>query len=92
MIILKCPEYLCLRICSVDDTKVDVDWIYTRSKLILQPETNEHRTKKENKIHRKKTRQQNTPHEDETTKHTVRRREIKTKKYVKIILFYYKKK
>jgi hypothetical protein len=42
-----------------------------------------------NKIHLTKTGQQNTPHEDETIKYTVRKREIKTKKYVKITLIYY---
>jgi hypothetical protein len=53
MIILKCPEYSCLRIGSFGDIKVDIDWIYTRSKLIIQPETNEHA---------QKTEKQNTPH------------------------------
>jgi hypothetical protein len=48
--------------------------------------------RRENKIHRTKTRQQNTPHEDGTTKYTVRRRKIKTNKYVKITLIYYKEK
>jgi hypothetical protein len=42
--------------------------------------------RRENKIHRTKTEQQNTPHEDGTIKYTVRRRKIKTNKYVKITL------
>jgi hypothetical protein len=52
-------------------------------KLILQPETNEHRTK---------TGKQSTPHKDKTTKYTVQRWKIKTNKYVKIALIYYNKK
>jgi hypothetical protein len=80
---LKCPKYSCPRICSVDDTKVDIDWICTRSKLILPPETNEHCTK---------TRKQNTPHKDETTKYTIQRKKIKTNKYVKITLINYNEK
>ena len=61
MTILKCPEYPCLRICSVDDTKVDIDWICTRSDLLIQPETNEHRTK---------TGQPNTPYKNGKSKQT----------------------
>jgi hypothetical protein len=34
-----------LNICIVDDTKVDIDWMCTRSKLTIQPETNEYHTK-----------------------------------------------
>ena len=67
MTILKCLECPCLQICSVDDTKVDIGWICTWSDLILQPETNEHRTK---------TGQQNTPHRGGTTNNT------KPKQYV----------
>jgi len=44
MIILKSPEYPCLRICNADDAKV-IDRICTCSKLIFQPESNKHRTK-----------------------------------------------
>jgi hypothetical protein len=60
MTILKYLEYPYLQICSVDDTKVDIDWICTRSGLVLQPETIT------------KTGKQNIPHEDGTTKYTVR--------------------
>jgi len=60
--ILKSPEYSCLRICNVDDAKVIVtDRICTCSKLIFQPESNQHRTKTGNK---------NTPHKDEKSKQT----------------------
>ncbi|AES87715.1 SCF ubiquitin ligase, SKP1 component [Medicago truncatula] len=46
MTIFMSPEYSCLRICNVDDTKVIViDRISTQSKLIFQPESNKHRTK-----------------------------------------------
>jgi hypothetical protein len=48
--------------------------------------------RRENKIQRTKTKQQNTPHKDGTTKNIVQRREIKTKKYVKITLIYYNEK
>jgi hypothetical protein len=57
--LLKCQEYPCLRICSADDTKVDIDWICTRSKPLLQPETNEHRTKTGKQLHRIKIKQTN---------------------------------
>ena len=46
--IFKPPEYLCFRICNVDNAKV-IDWIYICSKLILQYESTKHRTKTENK-------------------------------------------
>jgi len=52
MTILKSLEYLCLRICNVDDAKVIViDRICTCSKLIFQPESNKHRTKTGNQKH-----------------------------------------
>jgi hypothetical protein len=70
MAILKCTKYSCLRICSVDNTKVDIDWICTRSKLILQSETNEHRIK---------TGKQITPYKDMTTKYIIRKMRNQTK-------------
>ena len=52
MTIFKSPEYSCLRICNVDDTKVIViDGICTCSKLIFQYESNKHRTKAGNQKH-----------------------------------------
>jgi len=52
MTILKSPEYSCLWICNVDDAKVIViDRISTCSKLIFQPESNQHRTKTGNQKH-----------------------------------------
>jgi hypothetical protein len=48
--------------------------------------------RRKNKIHHTKTGQQNTQHKNRTTKYIVHRREIKTKKYVKITLIYYNKK
>nr|ADD09569.1 cysteine protease [Trifolium repens] len=68
MTILKCLEYPCIQICSIDDTKVDIDWICTRSDLLLQPETNEHRTKTGQQKHRTKTGQPNTPYKDGKSK------------------------
>ena len=68
MTILKSLEYPCLQICSVDDTKVDIDWICTRSDLLLQPETNEHRTNTGPQKHRTKTGQPNTPYKDGKSK------------------------
>jgi hypothetical protein len=59
MTIFNCPKYLCLRICSVDDTKVDIDWMRTKSENLLQPQTNEHRTK---------TEQSKTPYRDGKSK------------------------
>jgi hypothetical protein len=44
MTILNCPEYSCLQMFSVDDTKV-VDLTCTWSILIFQPKTNERCTK-----------------------------------------------
>jgi len=38
MTIFKSPEYLCLRICNVDDSKI-IDLICTRLKLIWQSES-----------------------------------------------------
>jgi hypothetical protein len=58
--ILKCSQYSCLRICNIDDTKVDINWISTRLELLLQLETNEHSTKTEKQIHRTKTVEPNT--------------------------------
>ena len=49
MTIFMSLEYSCLRICNVNDVKVIViDQICTCSKLIIQPESNKHRTKTEN--------------------------------------------
>ncbi|AES86382.1 cysteine protease, putative [Medicago truncatula] len=60
MTIFMSPEYSCLQICNVDDTKVIViGRICTCSKLIFQPESNKHRTSTGNK---------NTPHKDEKSK------------------------
>jgi len=50
MIIFKFSEYLCLRICNVEDAKI-IDWLYTCSNLIFQPEYNKHRTKTKHKKH-----------------------------------------
>jgi len=51
MTIFKSPEYLGLRICNVDDSKV-IDLICTRSKLIWQSESNEYlnETQKTNNV------------------------------------------
>ena len=50
--ILKSPEYSCLSINMLDDSKVIViDRIHACSKLIFQPLSNKHRTKTENKKH-----------------------------------------
>jgi len=50
--ILKSPEYSCLWINMLDDSKVIViDRIRTCSKLIFQPESNKHRTKTKNQKH-----------------------------------------
>jgi hypothetical protein len=43
-----------------------IDWIFTRSELVLQSETNDQHTEK-----------QNTPHVDGTTKYIVQRRDNK---------------
>jgi len=52
MIIIKSPEYSCLRICNVDDAKIIViDRICTCSKLIFQPKSNKHHTKTGNQKH-----------------------------------------
>jgi len=52
IIILKSPEYSCIRICNVDDAKVIViDRICTCSKLIFQSESNKQRIKTKNKKH-----------------------------------------
>jgi len=52
MTILKSPEYSCLRIYNVENAKVIViDRICTCSKLIFQPELNQHRTKTGNQKH-----------------------------------------
>jgi len=61
MTIFKSLEYSCLWICNVDGAKVIViDWIFTFSKLIFQPESNKHRTKTGNKkINHTKTENQN---------------------------------
>jgi len=49
MTIFKYPEYSCFWISNVDDAKVIViDRICTCSKLIFQPESNKHRTKRGN--------------------------------------------
>jgi hypothetical protein len=64
MTILKCPEYSCLLVCNVDDIKIEIDWICTRSELLIKPETNEHRTKTGKQIYRTKTGQLNTSYED----------------------------
>jgi len=50
MTIFKSPEYSCLRIWNIYDTKV-IYRIYTCSKLIFQPESNKQCTKTENKKH-----------------------------------------
>jgi hypothetical protein len=52
--------YICLRICSVDDIKVDIDWIRAGSEQLLQPETKEQRTMTGKQIYRTKMRQLNT--------------------------------
>ena len=70
MTILKSLEYPCLQICSVDDTKVDINWICTRSDLLLQLKTNEHRTKTGKQIHCTKMGQTNTQYEDGKSKQT----------------------
>ncbi|AES64089.1 cysteine protease, putative [Medicago truncatula] len=59
MTIFMSPEYLCLRICNVDDTKV-IDRICTCSKLIFQPESNKHRTKTRNQKHTAQRRENKT--------------------------------
>jgi hypothetical protein len=68
MTILKCLEYPSIQICSVDDTKVNINWICTRSELVLQSKTNEHAIK------------QNTPYVDGITKYTVQRRDNKIRR------------
>ncbi|AES64195.1 cysteine protease, putative [Medicago truncatula] len=50
MTIFKSPEYSCLQICNIDDAKV-IDQICACSKLIFQPESNQHRTKIGNQKH-----------------------------------------
>jgi uncharacterized protein (DUF1684 family) len=45
--------------------------------------------RREHKLHRTKTGQQNTSYEDGATKYIIRRQEIKTNKYVKITRIYY---
>ena len=72
MTILKSPEYSCLQICNVDDTKIIViDWICTCSKLIFQPESNKHRTKTGNQKHTAQRWEiKNTPHKDGKSKQT----------------------
>jgi hypothetical protein len=68
MIIFKSPEYSYVWICYADDVKV-IDSICTCPKLILQPESNKHRTKKENQqTHRTKIRNQNKLSRAKTTK------------------------
>jgi len=64
MTIFKSPEYSCLWICNVDDAKVIViDRICTCSKLILQLESNKHRTKTGNQKHTALRQEiKNTPH------------------------------
>ena len=76
MTILKSPEYSCLQMCNVDDSKVIViDRICTFSKLIFQPESNKHRTKMGN---------QNKQSRSETTKSQKQTKE--NRKYVKSLI------
>jgi len=76
MTIFKSPEYLCLRICNVDDAKIIViDWICTCSKLIFQVESDKHRTKTGN---------QNKQSRSETTKSQKQTKE--NRKYVKSLI------
>jgi hypothetical protein len=70
MTILKCTKYPCFRIFSVDDMKVDIDWICTRTELLLQSEINEHHKKTKKQIHCTKTGQPNTQHKNEKSKQT----------------------
>ncbi|KEH34805.1 cysteine protease, putative [Medicago truncatula] len=52
MTIFKSPKSSCLRICNVDDAKVIViDRICSCSKLIIQAESNKHRTMTRNQKH-----------------------------------------
>jgi len=75
MTLCKSPEYSCLRICNVDNAKVIViDRICTCSNLILQPESNKHRTKTGNQ---KQTEQRR---EIKTNKVVQRRRNQKKNK------------
>jgi hypothetical protein len=82
MTISKYPEYPCLRICSVVDTKIDIDWICTWSDLLIQPETKNTAQRRKNKYIAQRRDNQIHP----------TRREIKTNKYVKITIIYYNEK
>jgi hypothetical protein len=42
---LKCSEYICLRVCNIDDAKVIDCWIYIESNLICQFKPNKYDTK-----------------------------------------------
>jgi hypothetical protein len=55
---------------NVDDTNI-IDWICIISNLILQPETNEHYTKMENRNTLHKMEKQNTPNYDGKSKPTM---------------------
>jgi hypothetical protein len=55
---------------NVDDTNI-IDWICIRSNLIIQPETNEHYTKTENRNTLHKMEKQNTPNYDGKSKPTM---------------------
>jgi len=80
MTILKSPEYPRLRICNVDDAKVIViDRICTCSKLIFQPESNQHRTETGNQKHTAQRR------EIKTSRVVQRRRNHKNKRKKKKI-------
>jgi hypothetical protein len=80
MNIFKSPEYSCLRICNIDDSKVIViDRICTCSKLIFQPESNKHRTKTRNQKHTaqdRKSKQTESFRDDEITKTNERKQKI----------------
>jgi hypothetical protein len=70
MTLLKCLEYPYFWICSVDDTKVDIDCICIRSELLLQLGTNEHCIKTGKQMHRTKIGQPNALYKDGKSKQT----------------------
>jgi hypothetical protein len=69
MTVFKSLKYSCLKICNFDDVKV-IDWIYTFSKIIFQPESNNHQTIMGNKKQTvgEKSKQTNSCKDNEITK------------------------